>query len=115
MRGDSVEVRFSGEVQGADREDVFRVVRDVAESYQRHSVVPAGESAVVVRHDDPPPAWWFLISWLAFLVGDRQDTFVVNTRPTQHGTYVDIVGTGVGQVVDELGDALDALGAGGRT
>ena len=115
MRGDSVEVRFSGEIQGAEREDVFRVVRDVAESYERHRVVPAGESAVVIRHDDPPPAWWFLVSWWALLVGNRQDTLVVNTHATERGTQVDIVGTGVGRVVDELGDALDALGAGGRT
>lgn len=115
MRGDSIEVRFSGEIKGAEREDVFRVVRDVAEAFERHRVEPAGESAVVIRHEDPPPAWWFLVSWWAFLVGNRQDTLVVNTRPSERGTYVDIVGTGVEQVVDELGDALDALGAGGRT
>ena len=112
MRGDSVEVRFSGEISGAGREDVFRVVRQVAESYQRHRVEPAGESAVVVRHDDPPPLWFFLVSWLAFLVGERQDTLVVNTRPTERGIYVDVVGTAVEQVADELGDALDALSAG---
>lgn len=112
MRGDSVEVTFSGEIRGADREDIFRVTREVAEAYQRHRVVPAGESAVVIRHDDPPPAWWFLISWLAFLVGDRQDTLIVNTRATQRGTFVDIVGTAVEQVADELADALDALSAG---
>ena len=115
MRGDSVEVSFSGEIHGATRDDVFRVVREVAGSYQRHHVVPAGESAVVIRHDDPPPLWWFLVSWWALLVGNRQDTLVVNTRPTEHGTHVDMVGTGVEQVVDELGDALDALSAGGRT
>ena len=112
MRGDSVEVNFSGEIKGATRDDVFRVVRDVAGAYERHRVVPAGESALVVRHSDPPPAWWFLVSFWAMLVGDRNDTFVVNTRPTPHGTYVDIVGTGVSSVVDELGDALDALSQG---
>ena len=113
MRGDLVEVTFSGEIRGATRDDVFRVVREVAESYERHEVLPAGESAVVVRHRNPPPVWWVLVSFWALLVGDRNDTFVVNTRSTQHGTYVDVVGTGVSSVVDELGDALDALGAGG--
>jgi len=112
MRGDSVEVNFSGEIAGASRDDVFRVVRDVTEGYERHRVMPAGESAVVVRHSDPPPAWWFLVSWWAVLVGNREDTFVVNTRATANGTQVDVVGTGVSQVVDELGDALDGLSAG---
>ena len=113
MRGDSVEVTFSGEVTGATRDDVFRVVHEVAGSYQRHRIVPAGESALVVRHDQPAPVWWVFVSFWALVVGDRHDTFVVNTRPTARGTYVDIVGTGVSSVVDELGDALDALSAGG--
>ena len=115
MRGDSVEVNFSGEVQGATRDDVFAVVHAVAESYERHRVVPAGESALVVRFQDPPPLWWFLVSWWAMLVGNREDTFVVNTRQTTAGTYVDIVGTAVAQVVDELGDRLDTLSGGGRS
>ena len=114
MRGDSVEVTFSGEIKGATRDDVFRVVREVAESFKRHQVAPAGESAVMVRHAQLTRWWEFLLlGWWAFVLGDRDDTLVVNTRPTQDGTYVDIVGTGVSHVADEIGDALDALNAGG--
>lgn len=113
MRGDSVEVTFAGEILGASREDVFRAVRTVAEGYERHRVVPAGESALVVRHQDPARWWWFLVSWWTLLFDGRDDTFVVTTRPTPNGTHVDVVGTGVSRVVDEVGDALDTLSAGG--
>ena len=113
MRGDPVEINFSGEIRGASRDDVFRTVRQVAEGYRKHRVVPAGESALVVRYSDPARWWWVLVSWWAWLVGNQEDSFVVNTRPTETGTYVDIVGTGVSGVVDEIGDALDALSVGG--
>lgn len=112
FRDRSAEVRFEGELHGSTREDVFRVVEQVAAEHHFHRVEPVGESALLVRHVQRAGlfSWWLLGWWTKF--AEANDALVVNTRPVQGGTYVDVVGTGSSLFVDDLGDALDMLGAG---